>query len=107
MNAKEKFNPEFLRYKRQNKNKELKCKDCRYFINLINFCGEIAVNCMLTHTIVLGTGCDLKNVDISDEKICFNCKHYLGGNDWGLSCAKEYHKLVDAFDEACKNFEKQ
>lgn len=40
--------------------------------------------------------------------ICFNCKYWLGGGDWGLSCEKDYHNCsTNGFDEACELFERK
>ena len=57
----------------------------------------------------MGTLCFLSdlNKDLSNEPICYNCKHYLGGGDWGLSCAKHYHVLTEALHEICEDFEKK
>jgi len=109
MNVKELYNPEYLKFKSRyeqinNNEKSLLCKDCRYYNGEISIGNFKAYGCKLTNTIIVGTGCDLKNKDFSNEKICYNCKHFLGGNDWGLSCKKDYYKLVGSFDEACKDF---
>lgn len=67
------------------------------------------VRCKIFHSTLfnalkLHTECDYYNVDVSQMEICLNCEHYLGGGDWGLSCAKEYHRLVGPTDEACGDF---
>ena len=48
----------------------------------------------LINALEIKTECGYHNVDVSQMEICLNCEHYLGGGDWGLSCAKEYHRLV-------------
>ena len=45
--------------------------------------------------------------DLSNNNICLNCKHYLGGGDWGLSCGKDYYKLVNALDKSCDEIERR
>jgi len=109
MNIKELYNPEPIRFKSRyeqvnGNEKALLCKDCRYYNGEVSIGKFNAHSCRLTNIILLGTGCDLKNKNISKEKICYNCKYFLGGNDWGLSCGKNYYKLVGAFDESCEEF---
>ena len=70
----------------------------------------LAVQCELTNKIftkddVRKNGCKYHNVDLSQEKICFNCKCFLGGSDWGLACAKHYHRLPNALSKACEEFD--
>ncbi len=81
------------------------CKGCSNCQQIYEVWGSLVCSCRLTNTVLLPLGCSLRDKDISREKICCNCKHYLGGCDWGLSCAKEYHRLVDPLDEACSDFE--
>ena len=50
------------------------------------------------------TECDYHNVDVSQEKICLNCGHYIGGGDCGLACEKHYHKLPGPTSETCEDF---
>ena len=52
------------------------------------------------------TGCDFCNKDVSTEKICFNCKNFLGGSDWGLACGKHYNRLPTALTRGCEDFDK-
>ena len=47
----------------------------------------------------------LEMEDMSEEDICFNCKHFIGGGDWGLACAKHYHRLPRALDKMCEDGE--
>lgn len=52
-------------------------------------------------------GCPYHNKDLSQERICMNCKKFLGGGDWGLSCGAHYHKLVNTTSPACEDFDKK
>lgn len=37
--------------------------------------------------------------------ICFNCKHWIGGGDYGLSCTENYHSTnTNGFEVACEKF---
>ena len=49
-------------------------------------------------------GCEYHNRDMSKERICMNCEHFLGGGDWGLACKDDYYKLSSALTPACDNF---
>ena len=51
--------------------------------------------------------CKYYNKDMSKAKICLNCKHYIGGGDWGLGCHKDYHRLPNALDEACNDWDER
>lgn len=45
--------------------------------------------------------------EVENMNICYNCKHWIGGGDWGLSCRKDYYiASTNGFDEACEKFEK-
>ena len=64
-------------------------------------------NRVFTSTMVKAEGCEYHNKDISQEKICLNCEHYLGGGDWGLACKADYYKLPSSTDEACGKFKRK
>ena len=102
------FTPEPLRCFRgkgvANVDRPLLCADCSRCRGTVDVGGYVGYMCKLTHTVLAGTGCQLRHMDISNERLCVNCEHYLGGNDWGLSCAKEYHRLVDPMDYGCLDF---
>ncbi len=83
------------------------CKGCSRCSRIYDFSGVKVCNCELTHAVVLPLGCSLRDKDISGERVCVNCRHFLGGCDYGLSCGKEYHRLVDPLDEACDEFERK
>lgn len=74
------------------------CKDCEYCIDK-----ETYTVCQVCHRINL-EGCTYSNIE--NLKICFNCKHWLGSGDFGLSCRKNYYMTTtNGFTKACDNFE--
>ena len=82
--------------------------DCMHFRESIKIGDKVCTICELTNTILKEKcylECELYNLDLSDREICFNCKHFLGGNDWGLSCAREYHRLTEALSPMCEEAE--
>ena len=82
--------------------------DCIHFKENIKMGKGERTICELTNTILKSDcylSCDLYNVDLSKEKICFNCVHFRGGGDWGLACSKHYHKLPEALDNMCEDGE--
>lgn len=83
------------------------CKGCNYYQGKTEILTKTFHSCALSTTLVNGEICTLFNADLSNKKICYNCKYYLGGYDWGLSCAKHYHVLTEALHEGCKDFEKK
>lgn len=41
-------------------------------------------------------------------KVCAQCKNFLGGGDWGLSCSKKYGLTSESTDATnCPNFEQE
>ena len=64
--------------------------------------------CKITH-ICNPESCDLNSdEDVKDMPICFNCKHWIGGGDWGLSCSKDYYNTSsNGFGKACEKFERK
>ena len=50
-------------------------------------------------------GCKYHQIDMSKERICMNCKSFIGGGDWGLGCEKHYYKLPVPLDKACDDFD--
>jgi len=85
-------------------NKIGKVEDSSYFGRTIQ-----RIKCRIYHSHVFAgtTECAYFNKDVSQEKICLNCEHYLGGGDWGLSCGKNYGFIVDSTTKACGKFEKR
>lgn len=51
--------------------------------------------------------CPWYDKDLDDEMICFNCKHFLGGSDWGLACEKHYNRLPRFDSATCDKFERR
>ena len=94
----------------------MKCNDCRYVLS-----GEyhargkeprIEYVCTLTRVLVSADkdhDCQCHNRDLSEYDICYNCKYYMGGGDWGLFCSHEdmYHHLGKFNDDACERFERK
>ena len=86
----------------------VKCKDCKYSIGAYRGCSS----CTLTHIIVNPDkehDCQCFNADLSQYNICYNCKYYLGGGDWGLFCSHKdmYHHIGKFNDEPCRHFERK
>lgn len=80
------------------------CRECRY-----NIPGDAYGCCSLTHHCVYQDkehDCKLFNLDLSPYDICFNCKYYGGGNDWGLFCSHSgmYHHLGKFNDNPCEYY---
>lgn len=84
---------------------EQTCDSCHHFLGTEEVFGRTAYRCRLTRTLLTGKPCELYNKDISRYKLCINCKHFLGGGDWGLACGKHYHRLPEALDKACDDME--
>lgn len=100
----------------------MKCSGCKYCYALNNrviakdekgnqilsFCYLERTMCKITH-ICNPESCDLNSdEDVKDMPICFNCKHWIGGGDWGLSCSKDYYNTSsNGFDKACEKFERK
>ncbi len=90
------------------------CNHCRGIHTMQLFGRSVdAVSCVLADSAIIDLnkvnelGCDMYNVDLSNEMICLNCRYFLGGNDWGLACEKHYHRLPSATNKACDDFERR
>ena len=88
---------------------EQNCKDC---LNHRDIGGEYPLRCQLTNVLLRQDGssgktCNYYNVDVSHMPVCINCKHFLGGGDWGLSCAKDYYTIAEPLDKICDKFERK
>lgn len=83
----------------------MKCENCKY---LVEMSGWFTCNvCDVTHRINPSSCTIVSDDDVKHMSICYNCQYWLGGGDWGLSCAKNYyHCSTNGFDEACDRFEK-
>lgn len=88
----------------------MECKDCKYHYNDTADGNFINLNmCTITHR-CLTQSCDYIQSDseVESMNICYNCKHWIGGGDWGLSCAKNYYSCnTNGFVEACEQFERK
>ena len=84
----------------------MKCNNCKYLKEEV---GWSTVNVCRITSRVNPISCGIENdEDIQDMSICYNCKHWYGGGDWGLSCAKNYYDCSsDGFREACNKFERK
>ena len=86
----------------------LSCSDCMYAYPA-NSSGNGVINvCRRTRRVLcknLAPHCEYYNNSVCDSDVCYKCKHYLGGNDWGLSCAKQYNVIVHSLDDACDLYE--
>ena len=89
------------------------CSKCCHVKKTTNHIGNVIRHeeiCTLCRKILFKNcveDCNYYNLDLSNEKICMNCKHFLGGGDWGLSCMKDYYKLPNKLSKACVEFERK
>lgn len=84
----------------------MECKKCKYFSKGND--DIIFGVCSITH--VCNTkSCTLQSDDdVEHLPICYNCQHWYGMGDWGLSCAKNYYNCShNGFDKACEQFERK
>lgn len=92
----------------------MKCKDCRYCQSWDYETRDKVITmafCTLTSTCVnheVENDCKCFNKDLSEYDICYNCKYYRGGGDWGLFCSHPdmYHHLGKFNDIPCNKYEK-
>jgi len=91
----------------------MKCKDCKYAKGTYYKIKDIeCCTCSLTMLVMNANAehkCNCYNRDLSGYDICYNCKYYGGGSDWGLFCSHDdmYHHLGKFSDEPCKRFERK
>lgn len=81
------------------------CKDCKYKYKTAD--GDTF--CEITH-LLYTKSCDYIDDDsqVVAMNICYNCKHWIGGGDWGLSCRKDYYNTsTNGFREVCEHFERK
>lgn len=92
------------------------CKDCMYSdpFEIKNKDGTTKeyLCCTLSNRVLpmdAHGNCGCFNVDLSEYDICYNCKYYGGGNDWGLFCSHKdmYHHLGNFNDVPCERYEKR
>jgi len=81
----------------------MECNKCKYLNKEIGW--DIVNVCRITHR-VNPISCNIESDEyIKDMRICYNCEHWLGGGDWGLSCKRNYYDCsTDGFREACHQF---
>lgn len=84
----------------------MKCENCRF--NKEMDYGIVKNICKITN-VRNRTDCSLSSdEDVNKMEICFNCKHWFGGGDWGLSCAVDYYNCSsNGFERACEKFERK
>ena len=90
-----------------------KCKDCKYALDSsYEIAGIECRACSLTRQVMNVNAeieCNCYNRDLSGYDICYNCKYYIGGGDWGLFCSHSdmYHHLGKFSDEPCGRYERR
>ena len=90
-----------------------KCKDCKYAVDGIYKIYDIdCCTCSLTRMVMnvnAESNCNCFNRDLSKFDMCYNCKYYIGGGDWGLFCSHEdmYQHLGKFCDAPCKRYERK
>ena len=92
----------------------MKCETCQYCQQFSYEIKGKQVNmacCTLSNYVVKADkehNCTLHNKDLSGYDICYNCKYYRGGGDWGLFCSHKdmYHHLGKFSDDPCDYYEK-
>lgn len=100
----------------------MKCNECRYYHvfkntaivrdekgnQILSVRYPECTMCKITH-ICNPESCNLNSdEDVKNMSICFNCKHWMGMGDWGLSCSKDYYNTSsNGFAKACENFERK
>ena len=84
-----------------------RCLTCKHYItHEIN--DTVLHGCDVTHCFSkYFRTCSYESEDeLEKANICYNCKHWIGGGDFGLSCAKHYYITnANGFIEACEDFE--
>ena len=76
----------------------MNCSNCEFNRKCSNY-----YICNITH-LVNPKGCTYEYS--TTKKICYNCKSWIGGGDFGLTCRKYYHKAyTNGFTSACDDFE--
>lgn len=83
----------------------MNCKDCKYKYKTAD--GDTF--CEITH-LLYTKSCNYIDNDsqVVAMNICYNCKHWIGGGDWGLSCRKDYYNTsTNGFREVCEHFERK
>ena len=86
----------------------MECKDCKYYEDDHNEFFRTMM-CKISHRWKPEScTCITSGAEVEDMDICYNCKYWHGGGDWGLSCEKDYYNCsVNGFDKACEQFERR
>ena len=77
--------------------KNMECKNCKYYRTSDVIQGNKSFtmkSCDIAH--VLNTRSCIyitSDTEVENMDICYNCKHWLGGGDWGVKLSKELFKL--------------
>lgn len=86
-----------------------KCGDCQYIQK-----SEHMSCCTLSNRRVDAESehrmlCGCFNRDLTEYDICYNCRYYGGGGDWGLFCSHKdmYHHLGKFNDDPCEHYERK
>ena len=82
----------------------MNCKDCKYHF----YEGQLSVCKIANRGNIKSCTFITDDEEVESMKICYNCKHWIGGGDWGLSCRKNYYNCSsNGFDKACEQFEER
>ena len=84
----------------------MECEKCKYLYEEYVW-GPVKA-CSITHY-TNPKSCSIESdEDVKKMKICYNCKHWIGGGDWGLSCKKNYYLCSsNGFNVACDQFDRR
>lgn len=80
----------------------MECKDCKHY-NKYKRMYYITHICNTQSCTYLSY-----DKDVEEMNICYNCKYWIGGGDWGLSCEKDYYNCsTNGFNRICEQFERR
>ena len=80
----------------------MECRKCGHYNSFKRLC-KITNICNMQSCTYITDGDKVEDMDI-----CYNCQHWIGGGDWGLSCTKNYYNCsYNGFDIACEQFERK
>ena len=86
------------------------CVNCQHHTSAAMYYGKPCYACKLTNAVIPNGNCGdcaYFQKDISKLNICYNCKHWIGGGDFDLSCKKDSYRIRSGIDDACKDFERK
>lgn len=96
----------------------MNCKDCKYNKIVDNeFYSSVWQKnihyyynvCDISH-LCNKKSCDfiVTDSDVDKMDICYNCKHWIGGGDWNLSCdIHPYMATANGFRKACEMYDRK